>query len=151
MSAAQKAKFEREVFEEFVRASGLPVDPKTIQQFEPPAPDIQCEIEGRKAFFELTMLSDSELEHQVGKGEFKYTNFHVGFEKLLEIIDYKSSRKYVATSLDLVIHSGQVVGFHRLWEMDPFGQLMSEVMGRTNFDRIWLFDVISGRCECYEK
>ncbi|WP_152236624.1 MULTISPECIES: hypothetical protein [Xanthomonas] len=139
------------MFEEFVRASGLPVDPGTIQQFEPPAPDVQCEIAGRKAFFELTMLSDSELEHQVGKGTFKYTNLHVGFEKLRKVIDDKSRKEYTSTSLDLVIHSGQVVDFHRLWEMDSLGRLISEVMGRTDFDRIWLFDAISGRCECYEK
>jgi hypothetical protein len=151
MGAAQKAKFERDVFEEFVRASGLLVDPKTIRQLDPPAPDIQCEIAGCKAWFELTMLSDSELEHQVGKGSFKYTNFHVGFKGLLKAINEKSGKNYASTSLDLVIHSGQVVDFHRLWEMDSLGPFMAEGIGRTKFDRIWLFDAISGRYECFEK
>ena len=57
-----KAERELKVFEEFRKRSGLPIDPESVKNREPPEPDIYCEIEGcGSVAFELSSLINQRL------------------------------------------------------------------------------------------
>jgi hypothetical protein len=66
-SAAQKAARELNIFREFIKMSGLPIDPATVENREPPEPDILCIIQGDgPVAFELVELCNPELAKDIG-------------------------------------------------------------------------------------
>ena len=63
-----KKRRELEVFDDFVRLSRLSVVPGSIENRDPPAPDIYCEITGEGPMaFELTEFADSGLIGEIAR------------------------------------------------------------------------------------
>ena len=58
---SDKADHERSVLLEFCRSASLPLDDQSIQQREPPEPDILCFIGAQQRYFELGRLLDPEM------------------------------------------------------------------------------------------
>ncbi|MCL6417656.1 hypothetical protein MIB92_18500 [Aestuariirhabdus sp. Z084] len=67
MTEQDKGIEEVRVFEQFVRAAGLPIDIDTIRKCYPPKPDIRCRYHGGDwVYFELTELCDENLAKREG-------------------------------------------------------------------------------------
>ena len=57
----EQAVLELNVFEEFRKRSGLPIDPASVEKRDPPEPDIFCKIDGQGGVaFELAALLDQK-------------------------------------------------------------------------------------------
>jgi hypothetical protein len=66
---AEKAARERGVFHDFIKKSGLPINPKSVESCCPPKPDILCfqEDEGNVAF-ELAEICDPDIARIIAQG-----------------------------------------------------------------------------------
>mgnify|MGYP000371467145 CR=1 FL=1 len=117
-SKVDKEKFELEYFEKFAKVCPLQICPSSIQNCQPPQPDIACESKViGKMFFELVELTDpvfnssiiSEwelrqlLEHEAQKRpEFsgKYRNACIS---VLFKANVKKSKKFIPKIVDLLL------------------------------------------------
>ena len=61
----QKAERERVIFGQFIAASELEVQARSIASERPPKPDISCVIGGEKHYFELGEVTDLNLAARV--------------------------------------------------------------------------------------
>jgi hypothetical protein len=147
--ADKKLAFEFDAFQEFVRITGLVLDIDSIQQDAPPAPDISCSIRGVQCFFELTRVTDVELEQKVMTGRSGPSNFRMGIEELVLAIRNKRSKRYVANGpIDLVVHDGAGAPIDGFWaggQDDGVTDLMGEEIEGSQFRRIWLVDFSAGK------
>ena len=67
--ANDKARCELEVFHDFAQRCGLSIVPGSIENREPPQPDIYCEIEGEGPMaFELAEFADESLAKEINYG-----------------------------------------------------------------------------------
>ncbi len=66
MTSEWQKEHERRVFAAFVDAAGLPVEKRSIQSPEEPAPDISCVISGKVRYFELTRIVDPKIAADIG-------------------------------------------------------------------------------------
>ncbi len=147
MSEQQKGEEEVRVFEEFVRAAGLPIDIASIHKCFPPRPDIRCRYHsGKWSYFELTELCDesiAKLEVRPG-GDLterfwstdaterivsKKLQKHYPVRCPVELLCYKQGR--LATpdtdivALINIIVSGQPGPFTRVWF---FGERLAQMV-----------------------
>jgi hypothetical protein len=58
---AEKARRERQVFQEFCTAMSLSVDPNSVASRRPPHPDLECQVGGRCRRVELVEVTDQQL------------------------------------------------------------------------------------------
>ena len=57
----KKAAREMQVFEDFIKRSGLPIDRQSIRKCDPPEPDILCKVSGECVHFELAEVCSQEI------------------------------------------------------------------------------------------
>lgn len=148
-----KSDFELEVFREFCRVARLRVDAGTIQQLQPPQPDVVCAIDGVFRRFELTLITDSAIEKKVRKGLTGGTSFKIEVQDVLDRIRSKSQKSYVdGPSIELVLHEGATpiddLCMYDQTELDA--RILDEVEA-SPFLRVWLIDFSNEVCRCYTK
>src|ERR1700691_6075469 len=72
----EKAARERLVFQAFIKASGLPISPESVESRKPPEPDILCVHEGDgKLAFELVEICAEDIARKlsaIGKEKFGF-------------------------------------------------------------------------------
>jgi hypothetical protein len=67
ISAAAEKRREFRVFQEFIQASGLPIDPATVENRSPPEPDIRGIIRRNgPVAFEIVAIRNPELAKDIG-------------------------------------------------------------------------------------
>jgi hypothetical protein len=140
---AAKAKRERVVFKAFITASGLKIDPESVESRTPPEPDIVCfqENEGIIAF-ELVEVCAEDLAQKIsaiGKGE------EFGFVRSCDpswvILRNKLQKYYrIEYPVELVCYVGKTVS--------PDDQIIATIrpminMNNGQFRRVWL---LGDRC-----
>jgi hypothetical protein len=141
-----KVRYERDVFEEFARTVGLQADAASIKQNEPPLPDIACAIDGEHRYFELTRLTDDQIERKVIKGLSGYTNFRIGLEEIANAIRIKCAKTYLKNAqIDLVVHEGAtpVDGLWARGDETRLRSLLQAAVEDSQFERIWFVDFSS--------
>jgi hypothetical protein len=146
-SAIEKAARELRVFREFIALAGLPIDPTTVENREPPEPDIRCVIDGLgPTGFELVELCNSELAKDIGDQRKRGTP-----PKFLMLDDPSPAalrsklRKVYQTDLpiELVCYSGRTAVPDDLSALTLRDVIGSE--GTGSFRRIWFLG--NRKCE----
>ena len=139
-----KKQIELKVFKEFVKYSKLPVDLETIEQPEPPAPDISCFIEsGGYVAFELTQISDQNAKRNVAKlletGDERYTYNRLG-DPTRELLKKKLRKRYVTEyPIELLLATGHIA--LTITEIVPTIELVLGSYSKSiQFRRIWVMD-----------
>ena len=61
----KKAAREMQVFENFVKRSGLPIDRQSIRKCDPPEPDMLCKVSGEYVAFELAEVCSPEIPRAI--------------------------------------------------------------------------------------
>ena len=61
----KKAAREMQVFEDFVKRSGLPIDRQSIRKCDPPEPDMLCKVSGEYVAFELAEVCSPEIPREI--------------------------------------------------------------------------------------
>lgn len=145
-SATRKEMAEMETFAEFVSASGLNVDPGTMNNEKPPLPDMRCTIEGAPYFFELGEVTDQELAEQVGISRRTLTDGEGGFlseeEPLVRMILKKAQSRYSTggAPVDLVLHYDKQYPFAPVDYLDRHAPEVAAALNpRGPFSRIWIY------------
>ena len=54
-----------QVFEDFVKRSGLPIDRQSIRKCDPPEPDMLCKVSGEYVAFELAEVCSPEIPREI--------------------------------------------------------------------------------------
>jgi hypothetical protein len=88
----ERSKIEIEIFKEFVKCEGLPIDPHSVEKRNPPEPDIVCQHseEGCIAF-EVAEICNEDIAREIKNpsGQAFWTS-----SRLREITKNKLSRSY---------------------------------------------------------
>jgi hypothetical protein len=61
-----RGEHERSVFRCFVKAAGLPINPRSIRSPREPRPDISCRLDGQPHYFELTRMTHRNIANARG-------------------------------------------------------------------------------------
>jgi hypothetical protein len=143
-----KRAYELRVFLEFVRITELVVDEGSIKQGVPPNPDISCTIDGIGQHFELTRLTDEQIETKVIHGRSGYSNFRIEIEDVLRIIKSKCKKRYEADgSVGLVVQEGAtpIDGLWARGQASQLRELVEEAIAGSQFTRAWLVDISASK------
>jgi hypothetical protein len=139
LAAAEKAARENRIFLEFLKASGLPIDPVTVENRSPPEPDIRCVVhpEGPVAF-ELVELCNSELAKDIGDQVKRGTKakFHMLDDPGPDILRSKLGKRYGAkVPIELVCYTGRTAVPNDLGAIHL--REVTDKEGTGLFRRIW--------------
>jgi hypothetical protein len=146
-SDERKRMSELRVFLDFAEAAHLPIQHGTVQCFEPPHPDLGCEMDGALHFFELGEVTDSDVARRRSQllREMKPLGGCFNQEKpLRSIILSKSRIRYQASGapISLVLYYWKM-GPHTSEVQRVLRELQSEIdsMLRTDgYSKIWLYE-----------
>ena len=61
----KKAAREMQVFEDFIKRSGLPIDRQSVRKCDPPEPDMLCKVSGEYVQFELAEVCSPEIPREI--------------------------------------------------------------------------------------
>ena len=117
MSSDDRKRMEElRVFLEFVKASGLPIDPSTALCLDPPFPDIRCRLGSSLYFFELAEVTDEGLARSYGeslKTRKSLGGFYSEVEPLTSIFTSKAQKTYQTDGvpLDLLLYYWKQASF----------------------------------------
>lgn len=137
-------------FGAFARVARLDVDPRTIENREPPEPDIRCLTSGVLHYFELGEVVDQTLARTAGMASKEGQDIFGGslsqLAPLRRIFEQKCSKTYVTNgrSLDLLLHYS--VGHqypHTARVQTDIGARHQGIVNdlrKSPFNRLWLYD-----------
>jgi hypothetical protein len=111
-SEHEKGAREVTIFEQFVKLSGMPVDPRSIEKREPPEPDILCtHVEQGCLAFELVELCDSTIAQLVSRARDGQSHATWTRDPSREILTKKLSKPYRTTHpIDLLCYTdGRII------------------------------------------
>jgi len=136
---AEKAKHEREVFDQFWRVAGLRVVPDSVQNRKPPEPDILCEIEGEGLVaFELVRLIDQDLAEVIGTASTR--GIWIDDPTLAEVRKKVGAKDYrTACPKELVAYVEIDALLPSMVWTDRFGQRLRDLLDGSSFRRLWVF------------
>ena len=134
-----KAERERRIFLEFVEASGLPINPATIENRPPPEPDIRCVVaEKGSVAFELVELCNAELAKDIGDQIKRGTDptFLMLDDPGPIILRDKLQKRYCTDApIELLCYSGRIA----VSDDRSFASLLdvTDLEGMGPFRRVW--------------
>ncbi|WP_460875472.1 hypothetical protein [Rhodanobacter koreensis] len=128
--------FERDVFDEFIRIAGLSVLPASIEQLEPPFPDVVCNVSGIRKGFELSLITDPVIEEKVRRGRSGFTHFKLDPVTALR---KKLSKTYAqGLRIDLVLHEGAAPISSLPWGWRQEFRVILNNCDQAVFQRVWV-------------
>jgi hypothetical protein len=141
----EKAEREKRVFQEFIKKSGLPINPESVESCKPPKPDIICfhESEGYVAF-ELVEVCDPNIAKAISalrnEGGVRYIR---GSDPSLDVIRKKFTKPYNSEyPIELLCYQDGRTVSPDASIRDAVDRLIS--MNNGKFRRIWL---LGDKCE----
>ena len=145
-----KQQHELNVFELFVKATGLNIDSAHITQNPPPAPDIICKISENDYGFELTAITDKIIESKIGANRSGYSNFRIDVSDVVARIEKKSKNSYSISRVDLLLHEAGAP-IDDLWAIDSqyFDSVIQNATDKSHFLRVWIVDFNNQIFRCY--
>lgn len=144
----QKRIGELRVFLGFLKASGLPIDPSSAVCFDPPYPDIRCEMRSSPHFFELAEITDQDLARSYNQslktGRITGSWFSQD-EPLESIIGSKAQKTYETEGalVELVLYYWKQPSPYLPIIQGTFEQLKvakNRVLLSGLFSRVWVYD-----------
>jgi hypothetical protein len=139
-----KPELEKKVFEKFVKHTGINVI--RFQSCDPPQPDISCDTECGKLYFELTDNTSGQIQKSVHAKDETSRNAAYWFDPFPQRYRQKFEKHYEINSADceLLIY----FGIHPVAELGPhFDSKLSENiewihkhMQQSQFGKVWIYD-----------
>lgn len=151
----QKLYIEWKTFRAFAQASGLDIDPRSVETCDPnaaapPLPDVRCLVSGQPQYFELGEVTDESVARAASIAAKNRQSVCGGFmsqrNPLVRIFLKKCRNRYTANGrpLHLVLHFA--VG-----HQSPFSPELNDDVAkwrdrliqrirRSQFDSVWLYD-----------
>jgi hypothetical protein len=137
-------------FRDFARVAPLDIDPRTVQNCEPPQPDITCQISRQRHYFELGEVTDETVARRAGiaakQGDDIFGGSVSQLSALWWVFGQKCSKKYVTSGCPLHLLLHYSVGH----QFPNAVQLQEEVARRhqgivnelqkSPFASLWLYD-----------
>jgi hypothetical protein len=143
---------ELEVFDAFVAAAGIDVDPNSRANAPTPEPDIRCTINGQLRYFELGEITDPSVARTTADAlkydEPRGTSFSQT-EPFAYIVGKKRTRTYATNGspIELVLYYRNQYAPWPTYFADLLANnmegLAALVTGGT-FQRVWIFDFAKG-------
>ncbi len=137
-------------FEKFARIAPLDIDPRTIENREPPEPDIRCRMSRAEHYFELGEVTDQTLARTAGiaakNGQGIFAGKLSQMEPLARIFRQKCSKKYSTHGYPLHLLLHYSVGHqvphteHLRAEISQRERIIVRSLQRSPFASVWLFD-----------
>jgi hypothetical protein len=137
-------------FGNFARIAPLDIDPRSIENREPPEPDIRCLISRAEHYFELGEVTDQTLARTAGIAAKNRQTIFAGkfsqLDPLVRIFRQKCSKKYSTNGhpLHLLLHYsvGRQVPHtaHLRAEISKWGRVIVKRLQRSPFASVWLYD-----------
>ena len=151
----QKLYIEWKTFRGFAAASGLDIDPRSIETFDPnaaspPLPDIGCLVAAQPAYFELGEVTDEDLARTASiaqkNREPVYGGAFLQRQPLVRIFLKKCRKRYTTNGcpLHLVLHFtvGRQSPFEPQLNQDvtKWRDRLVKRIRRSQFTSVWLYD-----------
>ena len=137
-------------FGKFSRVATLDIDPRTIENRQPPEPDIRCTVSLTVSYFELGEITDQRLAQSAGIAAKRGDETHAGpfsqMEPLFRIFDQKCSKHYDTKGqpLHLLLHYsvGHQVPHSSLLrsEISEHRQETAAKLRNSPFSSLWIYD-----------
>jgi len=137
-------------FRKFAKIAPLDIDPRTIENREPPEPDILCDISRNHHYFELGEVTDEKLAQKAGVAAKQKQETFAGtfsqLDTLIRIFDKKCSKKYVTNGFPLHLLLHYTVGHqvphipHIKAEISKEKHLVVAKLQNSPFSTMWLYD-----------
>jgi hypothetical protein len=137
-------------FRDFARVAPLDIDPRTVQNCEPPQPDIACQISRQRHYFELGEVTDETLARRAGiaakQGDDIFGGPTSQLSALWGVFEQKCSKKYVTGGcpLHLLLHYSVGHQFpHTAWLEDEISKGRERIvkeLHRSPFTTLWLYE-----------
>ncbi len=153
-SDQRKAYKEWTMFSNFSKVAHLEIEPRTIENRNPPEPDIHCLISGVSHYFELGEVTDECLARNAGiaaKNEQDvFAGYYSQLKPLRRIFEQKCVSKYSANGSPVHLLLHYVVGHqvpHINWLKSEISRLRPTVvtkLGESPFRSVWLYDPWTG-------
>ena len=147
----KKAAREMQVFEDFIKRSGLPIAPQSVRKCDPPEPDIRCKMSGEYVAFELAEVCSQEIPRAISPTlrTGGVSNFILADDPIPEIARKKieKSKNYRTDyPIELLFYTdGRVVQSPDM-SIPSIQELFSSGAGR--FRRVWFMGQPNETCEC---
>jgi hypothetical protein len=151
----QKVYIEWKTFRDFATASGLDIDPRSIETCDPnaaspPLPDVCCLVSGEPAYFELGEVTDEGLARIASIAQKNrdpvYGGAFLQRQPLVRIFLKKCRNRYTTNGcpLHLVLHFA--VGRQSPFvpqlnnDLEKWRDRLVRRIQRSQFDSVWLYD-----------
>jgi hypothetical protein len=135
-------------FAKVVKITGVEIDPATIENKEPPGPDIKCLVNGRRYFFELSQILDEDLARDIGNSEKKRIDSDGAWfseeEPLIGRIRAKAKKTYSTNGgcIDLLLYYERQFPFAPTEYLKNYeAEIRAALLPQGPFSRIWIFDL----------
>ncbi len=139
-----QSELEKKVFEKFIKSIGINV--VSIQSCKPPKPDIFCEAEFGKLYFELTDNTSQQMQKSAHTKDEAVRNAAFWFNPFPAEYKQKFEKHYETNSIEceLVIY----FGIHPVAELGPHFdtrlqdniEWIRQHIQQSQFSRVWIYD-----------
>lgn len=104
-SENEKGEIEKNIFQDFLKRSGLPINPDTVEKRAPPEPDILCQrADGTFVAIELVEICDSNLAKAISRADSHYIRTT---DPSQDVIERKLTKNYTAQhDIELLCYLG---------------------------------------------
>jgi hypothetical protein len=137
-------------FGKFASVAPLDIDPRTIENCDPPEPDILCQMSRQQHYFELGEVTDESIAQKAGiaakQGQDIFGGTYSQLAPLERIFEQKCLKKYVTHGhpLHLLLHYsvGHQVPHAALVraEISKGQQAIVDRLQQSPFTSLWLYD-----------
>lgn len=135
---------EKLVFEKFVKHTGLNVI--SFKTCKPPKPDIFCESQRERLYFELTDNTPQKMQKTVHARNEEVRGKAYFIDPFPEVYKQKFTKSYETSSLrcDLVIYFGihpvAELGVHFEHRMHDNTEWIRQNIQQSEFQKVWIYD-----------
>ena len=147
----EKAAREMQVFEDFIKRCGLPIDRQSVRKCDPPEPDMLCKVSGEYVHFELAEVCSPEIPREISHIDPKVgvSEFIRSGDPIPEIArkKIKKSENYrTAYPIELLFYTAGRVVQPPDMSIPSIQKSFSSGVGR--FRRVWFMGEPKETCEC---
>ena len=149
-SDQKKLYTEWRTFRDFANVAPLDIDPRTIDNREPPEPDVHCLISSKEHYFELGEVTDQALARAAGiaakQGQDVFAGQFSQLAPLIRIFQRKCAKTYDTNGrpVHLLLHYsvGHQVPHSALLraEVSQGQQAIMRELQNSPFSSLWLYD-----------
>ena len=147
----KKAAREMQVFEDFIKRSGLPIDRQSVRKCDPPEPDMLCKVSGEYVQFELAEVCSPEIPREISHipqtgGVSKYIRSGDPIPEIARKKIKKSENYRTAYPIELLFYTAGRVVQPPDMSIPSIQKLFSS--GAGSFRRVWFMGEPKETCEC---